>query len=334
MAAAGAIGAVTISTNMAGRGTDIRLGGESEADHARVAALGGLYVIGTNRHESERVDLQLRGRAGRQGDPGESRFFVSLEDDLLVRYGIHGLIPAGYIPPISDAPIESRVVTREVARAQRIVDGQNFEIRRTLARYAAVVEEQHRQLIERRQAILEGDGSPGRLGAGAGAPCGARRGRGRAGRGRRRAGGHARLHRPRVARPPRALCRRARRHPPRAPGRPGSADPLYERSDKSVRADRRCDRRGRARRARQRVASSVANWISAAPGSRRRRRRGRISSTTTRSRTGSGRCLTGPGGATVAIYAAAMMMPLLVLWGLVESFLRREPRRRQNPFGK
>ena len=146
----------------------------------RVAALGGLYVIGTNRHESGRVDLQLRGRAGRQGDPGESRFFVSLEDDLLVRYGIRCLIPPRYIPPLSDAPIESRVVTREVARAQRIVDGQNFEIRRTLARYAAVVEEQHRQLVERRQAILEGTDLR-TCGSGAGAPCGARRGRGRAG---------------------------------------------------------------------------------------------------------------------------------------------------------
>ena len=102
VARAGAFGAVTISTNMAGRGTDIRLGGEREADRDRVAALGGLYVIGTNRHESRRVDLQLRGRAGRQGDPGESRFFVSLEDDLLVRYGIHGLIPARFLPEKSD----------------------------------------------------------------------------------------------------------------------------------------------------------------------------------------------------------------------------------------
>ena len=97
VARAGAFGAVTISTNMAGRGTDIRLGGEREADRDRVAALGGLYVIGTNRHESRRVDLQLRGRAGRQGDPGESRFFVSLEDDLLVRYGIQ-LFDSGAIP--------------------------------------------------------------------------------------------------------------------------------------------------------------------------------------------------------------------------------------------
>jgi len=80
-------GAVTISTNMAGRGTDIVLGGGDAALRARVASLGGLYVIGTNRHESRRVDDQLRGRAGRQGDPGSSRFFISLEDDLISRYG-------------------------------------------------------------------------------------------------------------------------------------------------------------------------------------------------------------------------------------------------------
>src|SRR4029079_1723180 len=88
IAGAGALHAVTISTNMAGRGTDIRLGPGSEAEHRQVVELGGLYVIGTNRHESRRVDLQLRGRAGRQGDPGESRFFVSLEEDRLELYGI------------------------------------------------------------------------------------------------------------------------------------------------------------------------------------------------------------------------------------------------------
>ena len=130
-----------------------------------MAALGGLYVIGTNRHESRRVDLQLRGRAGRQGDPGESRFFVSLEDELLVRYGIQCLIPARYLPEKSDPPIESAVVRREVARAQRIIEGQNLEIRRTLARYAAVVEEQHRQIVERRRAILLVKKPAGRLGA-------------------------------------------------------------------------------------------------------------------------------------------------------------------------
>ena len=90
IARAGARGAVTISTNMAGRGTDIRLGGPDERDRAAVAALGGLYVIGTNRHESLRIDRQLRGRAGRQGDPGSSRFFISFEDDIFVRYGLDG----------------------------------------------------------------------------------------------------------------------------------------------------------------------------------------------------------------------------------------------------
>ena len=96
VAEAGNAGVVTIATNMAGRGTDIRLGGDDGKDHQRVAELGGLYVIGTNRHESERIDLQLRGRAGRQGDPGESRFFVSLEDPLMERYGVPGTARASY----------------------------------------------------------------------------------------------------------------------------------------------------------------------------------------------------------------------------------------------
>ena len=156
VARAGALGAVTISTNMAGRGTDIRLGGADEADHDAVAALGGLYVIGANRHESERVDLQLRGRAGRQGDPGESRFFVSLEDELLVRFGITSLIAGRYQHADADVPIDNAIVRHEVARAQRIVDGQNYEIRKTLARYTAVVEEQHRRVIERRVDVLHG----------------------------------------------------------------------------------------------------------------------------------------------------------------------------------
>ena len=110
IARAGARGAVTISTNMAGRGTDIRLGGEDEAEREHVAALGGLYVIGTNRHESRRVDLQLRGRAGRQGDPGESRFFVSLDDDLLVRYGIDALIAGRVVTDRRDQPIDHPVL--------------------------------------------------------------------------------------------------------------------------------------------------------------------------------------------------------------------------------
>jgi preprotein translocase subunit SecA len=108
VAPAGALGAVTISTNMAGRGTDIRLGGPDGADRERVDELGGLYVIGTSRHESHRVDLQLRGRAGRQGDAGESRFFVSLEDDLLVRYGVRRLLPERLVPKRRTTPSRTR----------------------------------------------------------------------------------------------------------------------------------------------------------------------------------------------------------------------------------
>jgi len=96
IARAGEFGAVTVSTNMAGRGVDIRLGGGRPEEWARVAKLGGLYVIGTNRHESVRIDNQLRGRAGRQGDPGSSRFFISLEDDLIRRFGIFKAIPPRY----------------------------------------------------------------------------------------------------------------------------------------------------------------------------------------------------------------------------------------------
>jgi preprotein translocase subunit SecA len=139
---------------MAGRGTDIRLGGREEADRDAVVALGGLYVIGTDKHESRRVDQQLRGRAGRQGDPGDSRFFVSLEDDLLVRYGIRNLIPERFFPERQENPVDSPIVRREVARAQRIIEGQNYEIRRTLSKYAAPLEEQRRALHERREGML------------------------------------------------------------------------------------------------------------------------------------------------------------------------------------
>jgi preprotein translocase subunit SecA len=138
---------------MAGRGTDIRL-------EPRAADLGGLYVIGTNRHESRRVDLQLRGRAGRQGDPGESRFFVSLEDDMLVQFGIGSLLAGRFDSGGTTDPIAHPVVLAEVARAQRIVEGQNFEIRRTLARYAQTLEEQRAGLMDRRAAILDGREAP------------------------------------------------------------------------------------------------------------------------------------------------------------------------------
>jgi preprotein translocase subunit SecA len=157
VAEAGALGAVTISTNMAGRGTDIKLGGQTESEREPVVALGGLYVIGTNRHESRRVDDQLRGRSGRQGDPGSSRFMVSLEDDLLQRFGLRDLVrPANWPAPQAD-PLDDRLLTREIARAQRFVDGQNFEARQTLWRYSQVLEGQRQHVQEGRQAVLRGE---------------------------------------------------------------------------------------------------------------------------------------------------------------------------------
>jgi preprotein translocase subunit SecA len=132
VARAGEVGAVTISTNMAGRGTDIRLG-------EGVDRLGGLFIFGTNRHESRRIDNQLRGRAGRQGDPGSSQFFVSLEDDLLVKYGIND-------PEFHHTP-ES---------IQRLIEGQHLETRKFLAKYEHVIEGQRQAVQQRRQPILSG----------------------------------------------------------------------------------------------------------------------------------------------------------------------------------
>jgi preprotein translocase subunit SecA len=163
VAEAGILGAVTISTNMAGRGTDIRLGGTDGRDYERVTALGGLYVIGTNRHESQRIDDQLRGRAGRQGDPGSSRFFVSLEDEMLVRYGIEARLPDRWRGNTQSEPVDDPAVHRGVARAQRVVENQNYEIRRTLWRYSHFIEQQRRIVAERRDQVLKGTGIPGVL---------------------------------------------------------------------------------------------------------------------------------------------------------------------------
>jgi len=154
IAQAGRPGAVTISTNMAGRGTDIRLGGDEEQERDKVVSLGGLYVIGTNRHESLRVDQQLRGRAGRQGDPGSSRFFTSLEDNLIQRYNIRNLLPKKYRSLKQDEPIDNPLVQKEIARGQRIIEGQNFEIRKTLWKYSILVEKQREITQGRRQEIL------------------------------------------------------------------------------------------------------------------------------------------------------------------------------------
>ncbi|NCB51774.1 MAG: accessory Sec system translocase SecA2 [Clostridia bacterium] len=159
IAEAGKPGAVTISTNMAGRGVDIRLGGTDAADYDKVCALGGLYVIGTNRHESVRIDNQLRGRAGRQGDPGMSRFFISLEDDLLIKYGLSGVIPEKYRNTGGDCRLQNKELEKAVRRVQGIAEVQIFDAKTTLAKYSRVVEDQRLLVHEKRMEILFGSAS-------------------------------------------------------------------------------------------------------------------------------------------------------------------------------
>ncbi len=154
VAQAATLGAVTISTNMAGRGVDIRLGGDPPYQRDEVFDLDGLYVIGTNRHETRRIDCQLRGRAGRQGDPGSSRFFISLEDDLIQRYGIRDLLPNQYRTLRQDDPIEDPAVSRAIGRSQQTIESQTCEIRRTLWRYASLIENQRKRIQQQRQNIL------------------------------------------------------------------------------------------------------------------------------------------------------------------------------------
>ena len=166
IAEAGRYGAVTVSTQMAGRGVDIRLGGSdtavaqaeqpASADRERVAELGGLYVIGSARNESRRVDDQLRGRAGRQGDPGGSVFFVSLEDDLITRHAPDA-IPTNPRMDLEDGRIRDETVEFAVEHAQRIAEGVNFEIHRNTWRYSVVLEQQRTELAERRERLLTTD---------------------------------------------------------------------------------------------------------------------------------------------------------------------------------
>jgi preprotein translocase subunit SecA len=155
IAEAGVHGAVTVSTQMAGRGVDIRLGGSDQADRERVAELGGLYVIGSGRHESRRVDDQLRGRAGRQGDPGGSVFFVSLEDDLVMRHAPEAIPPS---PETGhDGLVHDTAATFAIEHAQRVAEGVNFEIHRNTWRYSVMIEQQRKILAERRERLLTTD---------------------------------------------------------------------------------------------------------------------------------------------------------------------------------
>ena len=195
IARAGVRGAVTVATNMAGRGTDIMLGGNPEfmADfelqrrglspvdnpteyeaawpeeiakqkaavakgHEEVIALGGLYVLGTERHESRRIDNQLRGRSGRQGDPGESRFYLSLQDELMRRFNsalVERFLSAAGLP--DDAPIESKMVSNAIRSAQTQVEAQNFEIRKNVLKYDDVMNRQREVIYGERRLVLEGE---------------------------------------------------------------------------------------------------------------------------------------------------------------------------------
>ena len=194
IARAGTLGAVTVSTNMAGRGTDIMLGGNPEfmADfeiqkrgyspvdnpaeyeaawapelakqkeavkkqHEDVIALGGLYVLGTERHESRRIDNQLRGRSGRQGDPGESRFYLSLQDDLMRRFNsglVERFLSAAGLP--DDMPIESKMVSNAIRSAQTQVESLNFEMRKNVLKYDDVMNRQREIIYSERREVLEG----------------------------------------------------------------------------------------------------------------------------------------------------------------------------------
>ncbi|GIG87399.1 protein translocase subunit SecA [Plantactinospora endophytica] len=152
IAEAGKHGAVTVSTQMAGRGVDIRLGGSDQADRDRVAELGGLFVIGSGRHDSRRVDDQLRGRAGRQGDPGRSVFFVSLEDNLVIRHAPDAIPPSPRMN--ADGLVTDEQVDFAIEHAQRIAEGVNHEIHRNTWRYSVVIEQQRKALAERRERLL------------------------------------------------------------------------------------------------------------------------------------------------------------------------------------
>jgi preprotein translocase subunit SecA len=195
VAQAGRKGAVTVATNMAGRGTDIMLGGNPEFlanaaliqkgldpeenleqynhayleelknttlqvanEHDEVANLGGLYVLGTERHESRRIDNQLRGRSGRQGDPGESRFYLSLQDELMRRFKgelVDAFLRRFNVP--DDVPIEAKMVTNAIRNAQTQVEQQNFEIRKNVLKYDEVLNKQRQVIYEERRQVLEGE---------------------------------------------------------------------------------------------------------------------------------------------------------------------------------
>jgi preprotein translocase subunit SecA len=158
IAQAGQVGAVTIATNMAGRGVDIILGGApfNQAEFDKVIGLGGLFVLGTERHESRRIDNQLRGRSGRQGDPGASQFYVSMEDDLMRIFGsdrVKNMMQRLGVP--EDVPIENKMISSSLEQAQKKVEGNNFDIRKHLVEYDDVMNKQREVIYSRRDEYLD-----------------------------------------------------------------------------------------------------------------------------------------------------------------------------------
>ena len=145
---AGEYGAITIATNMAGRGTDIKISDE-------IKAIGGLCVFGTERHESRRIDNQLRGRSGRQGDPGFSRFYISFDDDLLKRFAAESIQKR--IESFGEGPLESKLFSSVITNAQKQIEGQNFDIRKNLLDYDDVISRQRKAIYEKRDAIMFAD---------------------------------------------------------------------------------------------------------------------------------------------------------------------------------
>jgi preprotein translocase subunit SecA len=170
VAQAGRLGGVTVSTNMAGRGTDIVLGGSDvdraswQEEHRRIIELGGLHVIGTEHHDARRVDNQLRGRSGRQGDPGSTQFYVSLEDELMQRFGGERIKTfMGWTGLEENVPIENKLITRSIGNAQVKVEGYHFDIRKHLLDYDDVLNNQRSIIYSDRERILRGDNLKDRI---------------------------------------------------------------------------------------------------------------------------------------------------------------------------
>ena len=153
IADAGKLKAVTISTNMAGRGVDIQLGGKDRKQYQQVVTLGGLFIIGTNRHDSIRIDNQLRGRSGRQGEPGESVFYISLEDPIFMKHRISEIIPKKHKKNSSE-PITNKAVIKAVAHIQKMVEGQSLDAKISLSKYSLLYEQQRQIAHQMRERVL------------------------------------------------------------------------------------------------------------------------------------------------------------------------------------